>query len=114
MNKTLLTFALLLGGFLHAQISGSVVDQFKDPIVGASITVLQNGAPSNIGTVTDFDGKWSLKVYLTDRQPSVTVRIASLGFASKDVIIRSTSPVTIGLEPDQNVLTEVSVVQQRL
>jgi len=114
MNKTLLTFALLLGGFLHAQISGSVVDQFKDPIVGASITVLQNGAPSNIGTVTDFDGNWSLKVYITDRQPSVTVRVASLGFASKDIIIRSTAPVTIGLEPDQNVLTEVSVVQQRL
>lgn len=114
MNKTLLTFALLLGGFLHAQISGSVVDQFKDPIVGASITVLQNGTPSNIGTVTDFDGNWSLKVYLTDRQPSVTVRVASLGFANKDVVIRSTSPITISLEPDQNVLSEVSVVQQRL
>ena len=114
MNKILLTFALLFWGFLHAQISGSVVDQFKDPIVGASITVLQNGTPSNIGTITDFDGNWSLKVYLTERQPSVTVRVASMGFASKDVVIRSSSPLTIDLEPDQNVLLEVSVVQQRL
>src|SRR6056300_1118454 len=114
MNKTILIILLLLGEIAHAQIQGSVVDQYGEPIIGASVKILQEGEVSNIGTVTDFDGKWSLKVYLTDRQPSVQVRVSSMGFASKDVRITSTEPQRVALSPDQNVLNEVSIVQQRL
>ena len=63
MNKTLLFIALLCGSSLYAQISGVVVDPRGEPVVGASVVVLNQSVPTTIGTVTDFDGNWSLSIY---------------------------------------------------
>ena len=69
-----------------------------------------NGELSNIGTVTDFDGAWSLDIF----NYPVQVEVNSMGFATQRVVIQNASPVRITLKPDRNVLKEVSVVQQRL
>ena len=63
MNKTLLFLALLCGSSVYAQLSGTVVDPRGEPIVGASVLLLNQSTPTNIGTVTDFDGNWSLNIY---------------------------------------------------
>ena len=60
MNKILLAFFLSFCIQLNAQINGSVIDDKNEPIIGASVRVLINGELSKVGTVTDFDGKWSL------------------------------------------------------
>ncbi len=110
MNKILLAFFLSLCIQLNAQINGSVVDDKNEPIIGASVRVLINGELSNVGTVTDFDGKWSLEIY----NFPVQVEVNSMGYSSQRKLIENSSSVTIRLRPDRNVLKEVSVVQQRL
>ncbi len=61
------TVLVLVIGFLgvstvHAQnrsISGTVVDQQGEPVIGASVMVVGN---SRVGTVTNADGTFSLSV----------------------------------------------------
>jgi outer membrane receptor protein involved in Fe transport len=110
MNRTLLAILLFLGTYLNGQIRGTVFDDKKEPIIGASVRVVLNGELSNIGTVTDFDGAWSLDIF----NYPVQVEVNSMGFATQRVVIQNASPVRITLKPDRNVLKEVSVVQQRL
>ena len=110
MNRTLLAIFLFLGTYLNGQIRGTVFDDKKEPIIGASVRVVLNGELSNIGTVTDFDGAWSLDIF----NYPVQVEVNSMGFATQRVVIQNASPVRITLKPDRNVLKEVSVVQQRL
>ena len=110
MNKILLAFFLSLCIQLNAQINGSVVDDKNEPIIGASVRVLINGELSNVGTVTDFDGKWSLEIY----NFPVQVEVNSMGYSSQRKLIENSSSVMIRLRPDRNVLKEVNVVQQRL
>jgi outer membrane receptor protein involved in Fe transport len=75
--------------------------------------LLNQSTPTNIGTVTDFDGNWSINIYGKNAENAV-VRIQSMGFQAQDYKTSKPSGNRITLEPDQNVLKEVSVVQQRL
>ncbi|HBB80931.1 MAG TPA: TonB-dependent receptor, partial [Cryomorphaceae bacterium] len=110
MKRFLVILSLFFVFQVNAQISGSVIDDKKEPIIGASIRLLVNGKQSNIGTVTDFDGNWSIDIQSTP----VVVEITSMGFKTQKVRIPSSLKVTTRLVPDRNVLKEVSVVQQRL
>lgn len=110
MNKILLAFLLSLSFHLNAQVNGTVVDDKNEPIIGASVRILINGELSNVGTVTDFDGKWSLELY----NFPVLVEVSSMGYSSKRQLIENSRSVIIRLSPDRNVLKEVNVVQQRL
>ncbi|MGZ0015873.1 TonB-dependent receptor [Yeosuana sp. AK3] len=74
--KTILPFLLLLFcGFSYSQttISGSVVDDSNQPIPGANIIVLG----TSTGTVTDFDGNFTLKANLN---PPFAIQASSVGF----------------------------------
>ena len=113
MNKTLLFLALLCGSSVYAQLSGTVVDPRGEPIVGASVLLLNESKPTDIGTVTDFDGNWSLNIY-GKNAVSAAVRVQSMGFQLLDFKTTGTTGNRIVLQPDQNLLKEVSVVQQRL
>ena len=56
MKRFLVILSLFFVVEVNAQISGSVIDDKKEPIIGASVRLLVNGKQSNVGTVTDFDG----------------------------------------------------------
>lgn len=74
--KTILPILLLFFcGLTHAQttITGSVVDDSGQPIPGANIIVVGTSS----GTITDFDGGFSLKVNLT---PPFSLQASSVGF----------------------------------
>ncbi|OAV44933.1 hypothetical protein A3850_010695 [Lewinella sp. 4G2] len=71
------------------------------PLIGA--TVMEKGTTT--GTVTDFDGKFSLSV----TQPNATLRVSYLGFATQEVTA-STSTMTIRLAADENSLDLITVV----
>ena len=113
MNKSLLLIALLCGSSLYAQISGVVVDPRGEPVVGASVVVMNQSIPTTIGTVTDFDGNWSLSIYGKNAEGAV-VQVQSMGFQPRTFKTTGTTGNRITLKPDQNLLKEVSVVQQRL
>ncbi|MFH6767560.1 TonB-dependent receptor [Gaetbulibacter aquiaggeris] len=76
--KTILPFLLLfLGSISYSQttISGTVVDDSGQPIPGANILVVG----TTTGTVTDFDGAFTLKANLN---PPFTLQASSVGFES--------------------------------
>lgn len=83
-------------------ITGKVVDVNDDALVGATVSV-----PSqSLGTVTDLDGNFSLKV------PSATVSLSVnyLGYKSQTVNIVGKNVVNVKLEENKSLLDEVVVV----
>ncbi len=108
MRTTTLVIMLLTCIFATAQttINGKVVDDNDQPIPGANVIV--KGA--RIGTVTDFDGLFTLTVQQT---PPFTIQVSSVGFElSSEVISSTTSDVTITLNEGTE-LDEVIVSASR-
>ncbi|WP_198036133.1 SusC/RagA family TonB-linked outer membrane protein [Salegentibacter sp. T436] len=105
--KRLMLLTFVLGGWvIHAQerqVSGVVSDEIGMPIPG--VTVQEKGTSN--GTVTDFDGEFSLSV--SDSNNTILV-FSFLGYESKEVNIGSQSAFNITLEEDSESLDEVVVV----
>ena len=99
-----LTLALLLiATALSAQtISGTVVDQSGESIIGASVK--EKGAAQ--GAVTDLDGKFTLK--LTGKSNQVVV--SYIGMKTKTVNVSGKSTVNITLEEESTSLNDVVVI----
>lgn len=104
MKKPLLMLLILLPFFLFAQmkqINGIVTDQKGEAIIGASVLELST---SN-GTITDFDGKFTLKV-----NPTSKLKISYIGFKTVEIAVGSTNLLNIKLSEDTELLDEVVVV----
>lgn len=57
---TLAGFFLFAGiGYAQTAVSGTVIDEFGEPLIGASVFVEGN---SSVGTITDLDGNYTLTV----------------------------------------------------
>lgn len=82
-------------------ISGLVVDQKGEPIIGAN--VVQKGTTN--GTITDIDGNYSLNV-----PEGATLQITYIGYNAKEVTIGKESVIRIVLQEDTQNLEEVVVV----
>ncbi|WP_025664521.1 TonB-dependent receptor [Aquimarina megaterium] len=94
MKKITLVIMMMVCIIATAQttISGKVVDDGNQPIPGANIT-LKN---SSSGTVTDFDGIFTLTV---QESPPFTIIASSVGFESSSIDISSqTTDLTIVLK----------------
>lgn len=83
------------------KITGKVLDEKGDPIVGASVRV----GGTNRGTISDLDGNFKLDV------PAGTLlRISYTGYQSKDVrVTAGTVNYTITIQPDNKMLGELVV-----
>ena len=68
---SLLTLCLLGTGLMLAQknVSGVVVDEKGEPIIGASIQV----EGTSVGTITDYDGEFALSVPEDATTPRICV-----------------------------------------
>ena len=82
------------------KITGTVVDAMG-PVVGASI--MEKGTTN--GTVTDFDGNFSLNV-----KPDATIVVSFIGFKTQEIAVGNQSTFNITMEDDNAVLEEVVVV----
>ena len=107
-SRMLLSALLLLGMGMSAfaqsrqNVSGSVVDELGEPVLGANVVV--KGA-TNIGTITDADGKFTLNV------PENAVLVVSyIGYKTKEVVVGNQSHLDIVLPEDTQALEEVVVV----
>ncbi|MBY0487857.1 MAG: TonB-dependent receptor [Flavobacteriaceae bacterium] len=93
--------------FAQSSISGSVKDNKNEPISGANIKVVGESS----GTVTDADGKFTIKV---TKKPPFTVEISSIGFATKKVDVTSAAQkVEVSLESVDTQLDEIVVSASR-
>lgn len=82
-------------------VTGTVLDENGEPIVGATVT--EAGNPKN-GTITNVDGKFTLQI---NSGSKVTVNY--LGYVQQDVTVSGNS-VAVNLVPTSQSLDEVVVV----
>ncbi len=103
-SSLLLTAMLLMAAVAMAQftVTGTVKDAAGEPLIGVSIVV----KGTTIGTVTDFDGTFTLQV---QRDPS-NLMLSYTGFKTREVQVSAGSnTVDVVLEEDIANLEEVIV-----
>ncbi|MBQ2180337.1 MAG: SusC/RagA family TonB-linked outer membrane protein, partial [Prevotella sp.] len=104
MRFVLSLLAILMPLGLLAQninVHGVVKDQTGETVIGA--TVIEKG--TNNGTVTDFDGNFSLSV-----PANATLSISFIGFATQEIPVAGKTDFSIVLQDDNQILSEVVVV----
>jgi len=103
-------FVLFISASMLAQtsITGSVIEaKTGQPIPGANIKVVGK----SIGTTTDFDGNFSLKIA---QNPPFSIEVSLIGYSSTEVeITRDAQKLTISLEESATALDEVVVSASR-
>lgn len=87
-------------------VRGTVIDQAGESVIGASIQV----KGTTQGTITDIDGKFSLGV--PDKKSVIVVSF--IGYATKELQVDTSKPMSIVLEEDTKVLDEVVVGYQEV
>ncbi|MBE6260677.1 MAG: TonB-dependent receptor [Prevotella sp.] len=85
----------------QGSISGTVVDSQGEPIIGASVVIV--GGKTVQGTVTDFDGNFTLKV-----NPGTQLKISYVGY--KELIVKASANMKITLEEEATMLQGVEIV----
>jgi outer membrane receptor protein involved in Fe transport len=95
----------------QTQISGTVTDNDGQPVPGASVVL-----DSTTGTVTDFDGKFTLN---TSQTPPFSITISSVGLETKSVTVSSAAQamsITLGASSTEldEIVVSASRIAQRL
>ncbi len=82
---------------------GKVVDQQGDPLIGVTVQVT---AKPGLGTITNFDGEFSLRL---DKKDILT--FSYVGFQTREIAVSEVSmPLTVTLLEDRELLDEVVVI----
>ena len=83
------------------QITGRVVDAQNEPLIGVSIQV----KGTTTGTVTDFDGNYSIQA-----ATGTTLVFSYVGYTTQEITVGNQSVIQVALSDDSQALTEVVVV----
>lgn len=105
-NILMLCMALIMSFSLMAQqrrVTGTVTDS-KDNSAMIGVNIMEKGTLN--GTVTDFDGHFSMN--LTTENPVLV--LTSIGYKSLEVNVGNRSSLTIAMDEDTELLDEVVVV----
>ncbi|WP_232834912.1 SusC/RagA family TonB-linked outer membrane protein [Pleomorphovibrio marinus] len=85
----------------NIEITGTVTDENGEPMPG--VTVIIEG--TNLGTVTDIDGRYSLEA-----EEGAVLRISFIGYTAQRVTVSNLSTINVVLKEDQSSLDEVVVI----
>ena len=83
-------------------VRGSIVDEKGEPVIGA--TIVEKSDASN-GTVTDFDGNFSLSIH-----PNSILQVSYVGYQDQEVTTTGKTSFSIILKEDNKTLDELVVV----
>lgn len=83
-------------------VSGTVIDKTGEPVIGASVVV--KGTTN--GTITDFDGNFSL----LDVPNEGIIQVSFVGYKTLDISVAGKTTFNVTLEEDTEMLDEVVVV----
>ena len=97
----MLVLTLSSSMFAHKKITGIVVDEKGESVIGASVS--EKGTTS--GTATDIDGKFSLEV-----KDGAVIVVSYLGFLTQEIIVNDRSDFHIIMKDNTEMLNEVVVV----
>ena len=82
-------------------VSGLVTDENGEPLIGVTINVKD----TDINSVTDIDGRFSIKA-----REGQKLLVHSLGYYDKEVTVKSGKEITISLKDNTEVLDDVVVI----
>lgn len=82
-------------------VSGVVLDNYGEPVIGAS--VIEKGTTN--GMMTNVDGQFSLDV-----SPSGTIVVSSVGYQSQEIAVANRTQLNITLSEDTKLLEDVVVI----
>lgn len=104
IKKAILFFLLLTSTVIYAQtgknlVSGTVVDETGEPLIGVTVSVGQN-----VGTMTDVDGKYSLEV-----SASSPISFTYIGYMTQ-VLTPKGKTLNVVMKENDTILDEVVVV----
>ena len=110
LTVLLMLCTAFLGGTIPAfaqqggkKITGQVIDENKEPMIGVSILIVG----TSTGTVTDFDGNYTLNV----PQGSKELQFSYVGYETKVVPVPANSTtLNVQLKSDSQVLSDVVVI----
>lgn len=85
-----------------SKVTGVVVDASGAPLIG--VNVLQKGNSAN-GTITDFDGKFTLQV-----PANATLVFSYIGYKSTEVPVNGKKSLNVTMKEDSEALDEVVVI----
>ncbi len=109
LHKYLLLIAIVVFCSTHVfsqnlrEISGTIVDDTKEPVVGATIMVKGD---VNHGTISDIDGRFTLKI---PQEASIVV-VSFIGMEAQEINVTGKTMINVKLAPEVNVLAEAVVV----
>ena len=108
-RKWFIAFCLMLAtmtawaqGNSTITVEGQVTDSGNEPLIG--VTVLVNGQKTG-GTVTDFDGRYSIKV-----ASNASLKFSYIGYQDQTVAVGGKSVINVKMKEDDALLEEVVVV----
>lgn len=105
-RKWFLGLFLMLATLTWAQgtvtVKGTVTDQQNEPLIG--VTVMIDGQTAG-GTVTDFDGNYSLKA-----ASNATLKFSYIGYQDQKIAIGGKNIINVQMKEDAALLEEVVVV----
>ncbi|BDD00838.1 TonB-dependent receptor [Persicobacter psychrovividus] len=106
MKKLITVFFIMLyvslSAYAQRQVTGAVsASDTGEPIPGVNVLIKGSGT----GTITDFDGKYTLSV--SDDQ---TLQFSFIGMQSKEILVGNQSTINVQLDADVTELDEVMVV----
>lgn len=84
------------------KVSGQVVDETKEPLIGVSILV----AGTSIGTITDFNGNYTLMV----PKEKAELQFSYVGYETKKALIPTGNILNMQLQSDSQLLNDVVVI----
>ena len=91
-----------LGAYAQNTVTGTVVDASGEPLIGASVQV--KGTKS--GAVTDLDGHFTI----SNVKDGSDITISYVGYTSQTLTLKGSTPVTVTLQEDNQMLNDVVVI----
>ena len=105
LQKPLMALFLLclfpLGAMAQSVVKGTVNDEAGEPVIGATVKV----QGSQKGTITDFDGNFSVEA-----APNATLVISYVGYITQNVNVAGKNNLVITMREDNTTLNDVVVI----
>lgn len=102
--RAFLTFVMILiATSLSAQeitVRGSVKDATGDPVLGASVKVVN----TSVGVITNMDGDYTIKC-----SPNATLQFSYIGYKTKTVAVNGKKVINVTFDEESTALNEVVV-----
>lgn len=99
----LLMLCSVTWSFAQVNVSGKVLDELNEPVIGAAVQV----KGTSVGTITDLDGGFQVSV--NDLKKAVLI-VSYLGYEPKEVPLNGRKTVEVILAESSTQLEEVTVV----